>query len=52
MNNIKKNDRVISQMIIYETLTVLRKLKQTNDLVGEVYENLMTMIVNQFKSFS
>ncbi|MDR3291106.1 MAG: PIN domain-containing protein [Methanobrevibacter sp.] len=45
MKKIKNRELILSQMIIYETLTVLKKLKQSDDLVGEVYENLMTMKV-------
>jgi predicted nucleic acid-binding protein len=39
-NDIKDKEIIISEMTIYETLTVLRKLKQNDEMVNEVYEKL------------
>lgn len=40
MESINENEVVISEMVIYETLTVLRKLKQDNEKVANVYNKL------------
>ena len=45
MENIKEEEIVISEMVIYETLTVLRKLKQDNEMVNTIYKKLTEMIV-------
>jgi len=37
---IKKEPKAISEMVIYETLTVLRKLKQEDSHIKEVYTEL------------
>jgi predicted nucleic acid-binding protein len=42
INNIIKNKKkIISEMVIYETLTVLRKLKQNDDTIKGVYDSLI-----------
>lgn len=42
INNIIKNKKkIISEIVIYETLTVLRKLKQNDDTVKRVYDSLI-----------
>ena len=38
--NIEKEPKCISEMTIYETLTVLRKLKQPDNKIKEVYDFL------------
>ncbi len=38
---IKNKEKIISKMVVYETLTVLRKLKQDNRTVTQVYELLV-----------
>ena len=40
--NIKNKEKVISEMVIYETLTVLRKLKQDDKKLKDVYYELTT----------
>lgn len=39
--NMKKHDKIISKMVVYETLTVLRKLKQDDETVKKVYDLLV-----------
>ncbi|MGL4669118.1 MAG: PIN domain-containing protein [Methanobacteriaceae archaeon] len=45
MENINEKEIVISEMVIYETLTVLRKLKQNDETVNRIYEKLTEMNV-------
>jgi predicted nucleic acid-binding protein len=40
MKTINENEIVISEMVIYETLTVLRKLKQNTEKVNNIYNKL------------
>jgi len=40
--SIEKKPKCINEMTIYETLTVLRKLKQTDEHIREVYNELTT----------
>jgi len=40
---LKNRELVISQMTIFETLTVLRKLNQSDEDVKKVYENLISI---------
>ncbi|MDR3291241.1 MAG: PIN domain-containing protein [Methanobrevibacter sp.] len=42
---IENREKIISPMIIYETLTVLRKLNQTDKLVRKVYKILLNLNV-------
>jgi predicted nucleic acid-binding protein len=39
--SIKNEPKAISEMVIYETMTVLRKLKQNDDKLKEVYDILI-----------
>ena len=39
---IETSPKAISEMVVYETLTVLRKLKQEDNLIKEVYKELIT----------
>ncbi|GAA5818980.1 MAG: conserved hypothetical protein [Methanobrevibacter sp. CfCl-M3] len=41
MEKIEDKKLIISKMIIYETLTVLRKMQQGNHTVNEAYQNLL-----------
>jgi predicted nucleic acid-binding protein len=43
--NIKEKEKVISEMVIYETLTVFKKLKQDNDNIANAYNKLTEMII-------
>jgi predicted nucleic acid-binding protein len=45
MENIEDSQAIISEMVIYETLTVLRKLKQNDEMINTVYRKLKEMIV-------
>jgi len=40
--DIKDKEKVISKMVVYETMTVLRKLKQDDKKIKEVYDELTT----------
>jgi len=42
MKEIENKEKVISEMTIYETLTVLRKKNQDDKKLKEVYKNLVT----------
>jgi predicted nucleic acid-binding protein len=37
---IENKDKAISEMVVYETLTVLRKLKQNETLIKKAYNNI------------
>ena len=45
IENIEENQAVISEMVIYETLTVLRKKNQDNEKIMDVYNRLTEMNV-------
>ena len=45
MEKIKKENKVISEMTIYETLTVLRKLNQTDEFLKRAYDYLTSLYV-------
>ena len=45
IENIDEAEIIISEMIIYETLTVLRKKNQDNEIVNDVYNKLSEMTV-------
>jgi predicted nucleic acid-binding protein len=45
IENIEDNQVIISEMVIYETLTALRKKNQNNEKVAEVYNKLAEMNV-------
>jgi len=45
MEKIKKENKVISEMNIYETLTVLRKLNQTDEFLKKVHDYLTSLYV-------
>jgi predicted nucleic acid-binding protein len=45
VNRYNHEDKVISKMVIFEVLTVLRKLNQTDDEVKKAYNNLINMII-------
>ena len=47
--DIKDKEKVISEMVIYETMTVLRKLKQDDEKLKDVYNELTTS--NDIKIF-
>jgi len=40
--NIEDKEKTISEMVLYETMTVLRKLKQTDKKLKNVYDELTT----------
>jgi len=42
MEEIENKEKVISEMTVYETLTVLRKKNQDDKKLKEVYKNLVT----------
>ena len=45
MKKIEKENKVISEMTIYETLTVLRKLNQTDEFLKKTYDYLTSLYV-------
>jgi len=45
MDKIEDRIKVISEMTIYETLTVLRKFNQTDDYLKEIYDYLTGLYV-------
>lgn len=45
MDKIDETDIVISKMVIFEVMTVLRKIKQSNEVVKEIYNNLFNMFI-------
>lgn len=45
IENIEDKEIIISEMVIYETLTVLKKKNQDNDKVNDVYNKLTEMNV-------
>ena len=51
MKTINEKEIAISEMVIYETLTVLRKLKQNNEKVNNVYNKLKEMEVYEDKIY-
>jgi predicted nucleic acid-binding protein len=51
MEDIKNKEKVISEMTIYETLTVLRKLKQNDKTLKRVYKSLTKISVFDDKDY-
>jgi predicted nucleic acid-binding protein len=51
MESLKVKEKVISEMIIYETLTVLKKKKQDNKQVARVYKSLTKLNVLDDKEY-
>lgn len=45
MEKIKKENKAISEMTIYETLTVLQKLNQTDEFLKKAYDYLTSLYV-------
>ena len=45
LNRIEKENKVISEMTIYETLTVLRKLNQSDEVLKDSYDYLTSLYV-------
>jgi predicted nucleic acid-binding protein len=42
---IENEDKIVTKMTIYETLTVLRKLNQNDSKLKKVYESMLKMII-------
>jgi len=51
METIKPKEKIISEMIIYKTLTVLRKNKQDNKQVARAYKSLTKLNVLDDKEY-
>ena len=51
METLKTKEKIISEMVIYETLTVLRKNKQDNKQVARAYKSLTKLNVLDDKEY-
>ena len=51
METMKNKEKIISEMVIYETLTVLRKAKQNNEQVARAYKSLTKLDVLEDKIY-
>jgi len=51
METMKNKEKIISEMVIYETLTVLRKAKQNNEQVARAYKSLTKLNVLEDKIY-
>jgi predicted nucleic acid-binding protein len=51
MKALKDKEKIISEMIIYETLTVLRKVKQSDKQLARAYKSLTKLKVLEDKEY-